>query len=195
MKLLGLIDADGKPTQQWEEMRLARGDDEYRSRLQEWLRGTYAEVLQYADPSTDPLDRVTEAFRTYEPAGQRKAMASLLVALWKYAGLPVAVGETSSGSPRTTRSVQRRPPTKTGKTATTRRSSDADSPAVTGLPPGLLGLLRQIPVGGMGWTKETRDNFVNAFTAVLDFTVPIRPIGLEDMVDDEEDWPEEEPDP
>ena len=52
------------------------------------------------------------------------------------------------------------------------------------LPPGLVGLLQQIPRGGKGWTQETRDNFLTAFTAVLDFTVPIRPIGLEDLTDE-----------
>ena len=51
-----------------------------------------ADVLQFADPSMHSLDRVTEAFRSYEPAGQRRAMAALLVGLWRYAGLPTLDG-------------------------------------------------------------------------------------------------------
>src|SRR5262245_31100170 len=51
LKQLGLIDSEtGKPTEQWEAFRSARGQDEYETRLQEWLRGVYADVLQYADP-------------------------------------------------------------------------------------------------------------------------------------------------
>lgn len=175
LKLLSLIDKDGKPTQQWEDMRLARGDEEYRARLQEWLRSTYAEILQYADPSTSTLDRITEAFRTYEPQGQRKSMASLLIGLWKYAGLPVLEGDAN-----TARSAARQPrPTAKGRTVKASGKSSAASSATgslsvtPGLPPGLVGLLQQIPTGGKGWTEETRDNFVRAFTAVLDFTVPV----------------------
>jgi hypothetical protein len=37
---------------------------------------------------------------------------------------------------------------------------------------GLVGLLQQIPGAG-GWTVERRDNFLRAFTAVLDFSVPV----------------------
>jgi hypothetical protein len=43
----------------------------------------------------------------------------------------------------------------------------------TGLPQGLVGLLHQIPKGGRGWPKSERDGFLAAFTAVLDFTVPV----------------------
>jgi hypothetical protein len=52
--------------------------------------------------------------------------------------------------------------------------------------------LQQIPTDGRGWTQETRDNFLKAFSAVLDFSVPIRPVGLEDLTDaDLTDDPEE----
>lgn len=92
LKLLELVEESGAPSTQFQALKQARGDEEYRTRLQEWLRGVYAEVLQYTDPSTDSPERVAEAFRTYEPAGQRKAMAALLIGLWKLAGLPTPEG-------------------------------------------------------------------------------------------------------
>jgi len=40
------------------------------------------------------------------------------------------------------------------------------------VPPALIGLIRQIPAK-RGWTEQRRDEFIRAFTAVLDFTVPV----------------------
>lgn len=192
-KTLGLIGDDGRPSDQLEAFRQARGDDEYHARLQEWLQGTYADVLQYADPSSDSYERVTEAFRTYEPAGQRRSMASLLIGLWKYAGLPVVATPTNGSAPPERRSR----PTRPARQAAATKPKRIDPPAAAGLdqlPPGLVGLLRQIPSGGRGWTQDTRDNFVRAFSAVLDFTVPIRPEGLEDLSDADIASAEEEDD-
>jgi hypothetical protein len=177
LKLLGLLDEDSKPTQQFEDFRLARGDEEYRNRLQEWVRGVYADVLLYADPSTDPHEKVAEAFRTYEPVSQKRAMASLLLGLWRYAGLPIAsVERLASTAHRKTRSTTpatpataRVVPTQQGRAAHAR----ADTQSLDGLPQGLVGLLHQIPQDGQSWTQERRNAFVEAFSAVLDFSVPI----------------------
>jgi hypothetical protein len=182
--LVDLIGKDGQPTAQFEDFRKIRGEDEYRSRLQEWVRGIYAEVLQFCDPSTDTLDRIIEAFRGYEPQGQRRAMASLFLGLWRYAGLP---GVSSQGTPKeraTPRSPRPKPLTgSVGARSSARSTLTARGRAIAkehsggsstdGLPPGLVGLLHQIPRDGGRWTQATRDNFLNAFTAVLDFSVPI----------------------
>lgn len=187
LKLLDLIQGDGQPSSQFEDLRLAQGDEEFRTRLQAWLRAVYADVLQYADPATHSLQRVTEAFRSYEPAGQRKSMAALLVGLWKYAGLPVA-SEPTPQSPRPQRARQTTPPRRKLSNTTPKTTLAAATPG--GLPPGLVGLLQQIPTDGRGWTKETRDTFLAAFTAVLDFTIPtVSAADLASVVGDE---PEEE---
>ena len=176
LKQLGLLDEGNKPTQQFEDFRLARGDEEYRNRLQEWLRGVYADVLHYADPSTDSPDKIAEAFRTYEPASQKKGMASLLLGLWRYAGLPATSPERSVAS------APRKPRPATVTTTATariasppapRRSASPAAATLDGLPQGLVGLLHQIPPNGESWTKQRRDAFVHAFNAVLDFSVPI----------------------
>ena len=173
LKQLGLIDEDGRPSQQMEELRLARGHDEYQLVLRQWLQGVYADVLQYADPSVDASDRVAEAFRTYVPKGQRRGMAALLIGLWKYAGLPTPA-ESSSAPLRTTAArpgrvagplrAQRQPPS---------QGRAGEESAADDLPPGLVGLLRQIPRDGTAWTAEKREGFLNAFTAVLDYSVPV----------------------
>ena len=176
LRLLDLIDKEGAPSEQFLDFQRIRGEDEYRTRLQEWLRGVYGEVLEYCDPSQDSYERVVEAFRGYQPQGQRRAMAALLLGLWRYAGLPVASppkAPTGASSQRP-RPQPRAPKAKaTTPINTASRLEGAFPSQGGGLPAGLLGLLHQVPQGGNGWSKATRDNFLAAFTAVLDFSVPI----------------------
>ena len=168
LKILGLVDDRGMATEQFEDLRAARGEDEYRTRLQEWIRAVYQDVLQYADPAEHSLTRIAEAFRTYEPAGQRKAMAGLFLGLWKYSGLPVLAGsEEGAPVPRA------RPGTATPPKPKGRVSAKSTQERLDDLPPGLIGLLRQIP-WSTGWTPERREGFINAFKAALDFSVPIK---------------------
>lgn len=177
LKLLDLVDDQGSPTEQFQDFGQIRGEDEYRTRLQEWLRAVYADVLKYCDPSSDQYDKVVEAFRGYEPKGQRRGMATLLLGLWKYAGLPVVASpqasSKSSSAPRpaTPRPKPARQPQRSGGRQPA--ATPAGSPSTDDLPPGLVGLLHQIPRDGKPWTRETRDNFIAAFSAVLDFSVPI----------------------
>lgn len=171
LRQLELIDETSNPTPKFLDMRQARGDDEYKTRLQEWLRGLYADVLQYTDPSTDGPDRVAEAFRTYEPAGQRRSMASLLIGLWRYAGLPVV--SESAPRPARTPAVKRIVRGAQAKETDSARGGTVKvNSAPAGLPPALVGLLQQIPAGA-SWTTRRRDEFLKAFGAVLDFTVPV----------------------
>ncbi len=174
LKTLGLLNDDNTPSEQFQDMRQIRGEDEYKARVQEWLRGVYADVLQYTDPSTDGSTKVAEAFRTYEPAGRRNQMAALLIGLWRYAGLPVV----DSPGPAPGRSVPRaKKATAAGPPAGQRRAAErppsGGSSIPDGLPPGLVGLLQQVPTNGTGWTADRRQTFLTAFTAVLDFTVPV----------------------
>jgi hypothetical protein len=171
LRQLELIDDDGAPTEQFEVLRRARGDEEYKARLAEWVEGVYADVLQFADPRTDAPERVAEAFRGYTPAGQRSRMVTLMLGLFDYAGLidaPKRPVVTSSPRPIANRlaGAQRRP-----KPAPKQQVVGSDGGS--DLPPALLGLLREVPRNGDGWTQAKRDNFLRAFTAVLDYSVPI----------------------
>lgn len=186
---------DGQITEQMADFRNTRGDEEYRARLQAWLRSVFADVLQYADPSTDTHERVTEAFRSYEPAGQRRSMAALLLGLWRYAGLPVAAtpapsnGAGQSRAPRRS-SAPRKPKPKPPANSGASSGSSSQRLDVGGLPPGLVGLLHQIPSGGRAWTSQRRNDFIQAFQAVLNFSVPVddNPV-TEDSGATEEDDP------
>jgi hypothetical protein len=178
LRLLELVDENGTPTPQLEAFRQARGEDDFQVCGQEWLRGVYADVLQYADPSTATPTKLTEAFRGYDPNGQRSRMAVLLLGLWEFVGLPV---------PEAARSESRSRPRPSGPSKLRASRPSAPSRAAKStprvatefgdLPPGLVGLLRQIPRNGGAWTQERRDQFMDAFAVVLDFSVPI---GIED---------------
>lgn len=188
LRLLDLTDEEGHPTDILAALKLARGEDEYKERLGEWLRGAYADVLQFADPAVDTVEKVTEAFRGLTPDGQRSRMVTLMLGLFRYAGL-------IEGDVPRAKTVPRKPPRQRARASTTQRwvepvqtrgflddireringSEPASAVAVTpasGLHPGLVGLIQQIPRDG-GWTKRRRDEFLRAFEAVLDFSVPV----------------------
>jgi len=175
LKLLGLVEEDGRPSDLWDQLKATRTDEDYQARLQEWLHRVYADVLRYTNPSEDPPDKVADAFRGYKPEGQRMGMASLLIALWRYAGLPVPEG---AGAPRPAQSVFRRVSAPRPRRRE-QSGSGGDGPkhaprdGSQDLPPELVGLLRSVPRGNEGWTADKREAFLNAFTAVLDYSVPI----------------------
>lgn len=87
LRLLDLIDKEGMPTEQLLALAQARGDEEYKTALAGWLRETYSDVLNFADLEHDSPDRITEAFRGYTPAGQRSRMVTLMLGLFRYAGI------------------------------------------------------------------------------------------------------------
>jgi hypothetical protein len=127
--LLDLVDSDGKPSEQFEAFRSIRGEDEYRTALQEWVRRTYADVLTYCDPTADTYDKIVEAFRGYQPPGQRRSMATLLLGLWRRSGLPVADSPSPAGgsqAPRPTRTTRPTRPTRPRATPTKRLGSGRD---------------------------------------------------------------------
>lgn len=204
LKQLGLIDDKGQPSAQFEELRLTRSEDEYHARLQEWLRSVYADVLQYTNPSEDHPSKVAEAFRGYEPAGQRAAMAGLLIGLWRYAGLPVIDPNSDRG--RTERRSRPAASARMGAPAASRSKTPAARephrhggaglpPTDDALPPGLLGLLHQIPRAPAGWTVTRRDEFLKAFEAVLAFSVPVLTEEDERAAEDEDEEAGEELEP
>ena len=181
---LELIDKDGNPTPEMEGLRRV-SSDEFKQRLEAIIRNVYAEVFQFTDPATDGAGKIADAFRAYDPIGQRRRMVSLFLGLCEAAGItkpgtarkqaPTGNGmkraPSSSGSMR----AGKRGPT-TGGPAGMRVSHNEWSHDLVGkngpVSPGLIGLLGSIPRDG--WTKTERDKFVLAFGHVLDFTVPIR---------------------
>lgn len=177
LEQLDLIDGDGNPTDAMEGIRRAPTED-YQDRLAEVIRGAYAEVFQFTDPANDSRGRVEDAFRAYEPAGQRKRMVVTFLGLCQAAGIvsdTVASTREPRGSYKTRSKSKKGGPAETKRTAP-KRSDPPPSPppAVTGVHPAIAGLIQSIPSNGRGWTEDERETFLETFRAVIDFAIPIR---------------------
>lgn len=184
LRLLALIDSEGNPTAEFESASRAP-DKDYKELLGQLLLSTYAEVIAFADPATDSYDRVRDAFRVYNPRGQQDRMVTLFLGLLEFAGLDISQAAASrkrveasparakaNGSRATAARTTTAPKTSVKKQD--RNDAGGDTQASNDLPPGLVGLLRQIPRAGTGWPRSRRDEFMVAFNAVLDFSVPVR---------------------
>lgn len=171
LKVLDLVDPEGNPTPEMEGLRRAKSD-EFAPRLEAIVRNVYAEVFQYTDPAKDDTAKVADAFRDYNPAGQRARMVSLFLGLCAAAGI---IPETSvrrvatSGGSGTKKSAQQKRP------ATPPKGADqAQRALAVGLDPAVTGMLQKLPVNGAGWSAETRKQWLAVFTTVLDYAIPIR---------------------
>lgn len=195
LRLLDFVQKDGQPSPELE--RLARvPEEEWRKGMQDLLVAAYSEVWSFVDPAKDPIERVRDAFRPFNPRGQQERMVTLFLGLCEWAGMDVSAATATkkkpngSAAPSTRKARTPVQPAKVTKGAIQRRLAKSAGTVDSDLPPGLVGLIKQIPTGGRGWDEYTRDRFIEAFTAVLNFTVPLRPTGLEDVTD--EDLIEEE---
>jgi len=175
-KILDLINDDGNPTDIFEAIRTCPESD-YQRRLEEWLKGAYAEVFAFVDPTKDDEIKIRDAFRSYNPAGQQERMVTLFMGLCAAAGL---TPEKTASAPRQPRSnptpaqrqalnpLHKRIINNSNKFPTARMASVS-----LGLPPALSGLLESLPAAGNGWTKDERTKFLTTFQAVLDFCIPV----------------------
>jgi uncharacterized protein DUF5343 len=183
LELLELIDDAGNPTPALEGLRRATAED-FRKRLEELVRGVYAEVFKFVDPATDDLGRVADAFRAFNPIGQRGRMVTLFMGLCEAAGIvPEGTRKAPPGTSRpisTKRKVTTAQPPRGPSVKYNVRSDDGGM-----VPEPLLGLLRALPANGSGWTQARRNKFVDTFEAVLDFTIPVHTAGQGDDLEDE----------
>jgi hypothetical protein len=176
---LDLIDDEGMPTKTLEGLQRAT-EAEFKSRLAEWIKGTYADVFKFVDPAADNEVQIRDAFRSYQPVGQQARMVTLFRELCIAAGL---ITKKEGAAPRTTAPKVRtatytgpvrapmRPPMRPPMRSTASRGlADAGPP---GLPPALNGLIASLPDAKVGWTAADRDRFLNTFRAVLDYSIPV----------------------
>lgn len=169
LRLLDLIDSDGNPTPALESLRKASTDD-FRSVLAEVVREAYADVFNFVDPAEDTTDAISDAFRSYNPPGQRGRMVTLFIGLCREAGIidwkppPRAGAVNGAKVPAHQRATRSRP-------LPARRSS---SRSRSGVPAQIEALLDTLPDQDEGWSRGRRDQFVAAFTAILDYTYPLR---------------------
>jgi hypothetical protein len=169
--VLDLIDDDGKPTDTLEGIRKASEGD-YKKCIEQWIRGAYADVFAFVDPSQDDETAVRDAFRNYKPIGQQDRMVLLFLGLCAAAGL--VEDRKKDDKPRTrssaTKPAQRnQSPQRNQPTAKRKPSAQAGGQ----IPAALVGLLESLPPEGEGWAKERRNKFYHTFGTVLDFCIPI----------------------
>ena len=205
LKFLGLINDDGRQTERAERLRRAT-DDEYPELLADLLRATYTEVFTACDPSTASDKELHNAFRFYDPQGQRASMVRLFMGLCQEAKV-VPEGTVSRTTPN--RQVQRPVFPKS-----TDRRKDTDVPKSSGVVRGssvqplpddladkaanygkssryamLYVLLEDLPNSGQ-WTQRKHDQWLKAITASVEYLIEIQE--LENENQDRPQQPKEE---
>lgn len=169
LQALNLLDQDGHPTNELDGLRLASETD-FQSKLGDVVRGAYADIFNFVDPSTADLTHIRDAFRTYEPQRQQPRMVALFLGLCEEAGIscPKPIRKERAG--KTNRQSKKNIP---------QRSKDSlehkghHAPVKYGdLPSPIVGLIQTLPSEGQ-WTQKQRDDFYRTFGVVLDFCYKI----------------------
>ncbi|MGH3036487.1 MAG: DUF5343 domain-containing protein [Gaiellaceae bacterium] len=192
LKLLGLIEDSGEPTQQFVDLRKAP-EDEFKDRFAAIIRGAYAEVFSYVDPAMDPIARVRDAFRSYTPIGQQPRMVTLFLGLSEYAGIippdPERKAKSAAGAatrgPRAQRSNTRQ---RSGGTLEPRTPDTVpvgatlpldtlfppkNQPVAAGGHPLIQGLLRELPPVGATWPESKLKTWLETQRAVFNLLYKI----------------------
>lgn len=86
LRFLDLVDGKGQLSEPAERLRRA-STDEYPALFAEIIRAAYVPVFQLVDPAQDDEIKVADAFRQYDPAGQRDKMVTLFMGLCEEAGI------------------------------------------------------------------------------------------------------------
>ena len=101
-------------------------EEEYRELLGQVLRTAYAEDFENVDPSTDPQDRIINAFQRYTPRSQHQRQVMLFLGLCREAGIATAdaprerglrgtyARSARAGAPGGARQPRQQPPTPPG---------------------------------------------------------------------------------
>jgi Family of unknown function (DUF5343) len=177
LQFLDLIDADGKRTATFSRLGKA-SETEYQEVLAEIVRAAYSQILTIVDPNDGDIP-INDAFRHYEPTGQRGRMVALFLGLCREAGM--VSGGPVERRPRAKRVTTGNPPSRTRRTEVLTNSTNnnqddggaGEAPPPSGADYRLLSaLIQQLPRDGT-WTQARRDRWLQAFTANIDLLVEV----------------------
>ena len=101
MQTLDLIDDKGAVTATFESLKLAP-EGEFKERIAQWLNAAYSDVLKFVDPHTADDTTLRDAFRIYNPPGQRDRMITLFTGLYAAAGIGPEKTRVRASRPRAT---------------------------------------------------------------------------------------------
>ena len=150
LRFLGLVDAEGTLTPLAIRLRKATSD-EYPTLLAEIVRSAYAPVfVLYPDPGAASAIDMNNAFKPYDPAGQRQNMIALFMALCREASM------AQGAAPR----IGRPPAPKTNRdTSVAKKTLDqpgrVDPPPP---PPGQQHVYSRLHPAVQAWIDEMPDN-------------------------------------
>ena len=177
LKLLGLIEEDGRISDAFAGV-LRAPEAEFKQGFGKILTAAYADALSFAHPATQTIGDIEDAFRNYNPQGQRAGMVALFLGLLEYAGIDVAsakggrISAQASGANNTPKQIGRGPGRKARLHAPAPIHPPVNAVGV-GLPDTLSALLKDLPPKGEGWTQGQYDKFISAFGFMLKYCYPI----------------------
>jgi len=177
LRFFSLVNQDGTHSVKFDRLRRA-STDEYRDVLAEIVRGAYDEVLTIIDPARDSLTQINDAFRHYEPAGQRPRMVALFLGMARAAGIGPAKRHrrTRQQAPRPTERTlkpKRIEPNGTSTTGQVASTAEPNAPDDENPDYRVLSILLQRLPKNAQWKQEQRDRWLQALTAALDLVVEV----------------------
>jgi hypothetical protein len=111
LRLFELVDDEGQPTPQFQELAHAPTEDDFKARLAAIVQVAYADVIQYIDFDTVSTEQIEGQFRRYTPRGQVERMAVLFRGLCLYTGLMAGSSDEAHTVMQPTRNRRPKPAT------------------------------------------------------------------------------------
>jgi hypothetical protein len=198
LRFLGLVDDEGHCTALFEGLGRA-STSEYPEVFGNILREAYEDIFVIVDPADTNPTQLEDAFRHYEPQAQRERMVRLFVGLCREAGLmpggprelrmktksppngrPASKSTSQSHRGNAEHQIQAVPDDQSLKLSANTSPQlglpwDEPSAARHAIGEGYLllqGLLRQLPPD-REWTRERREQWLKALSAMLDLLITV----------------------
>jgi hypothetical protein len=153
--------------------------DEYQPMLAQLIKAAYEPIFVSHDPATATDIDLNNAFKLYDPAGQRTNMIGLFLALCREAGIAPDVPTRGRPAGITRKPKDGLPQPKTSPKVPLVEPVAAIQPTTAKevlFHPAVDAFLREARklTEGEGWNKAARDRVVQGFTTQLDLFLPTK---------------------